>query len=101
MTKKANNDVIGAARDKCDSIPKQSDKGQQETPYPKEINWPCLSRSMHVLVFDMSWLTDPCSFQISSQLISSGLDLNPVVVEYPHPVVDVPKSIAATKSKPL
>jgi hypothetical protein len=31
MTKKANNDVIGAARDKCDSIPKQSDKGQQET----------------------------------------------------------------------
>ena len=25
------NDVIGAASDKCDSIPKQSDKGQQDT----------------------------------------------------------------------
>jgi hypothetical protein len=26
-----NNDVIGAASDKCDSIPKQRDKGQQDT----------------------------------------------------------------------
>ena len=36
MTRKANNDVIGTARDKCDSIPKQSDKGQQDTKGQKE-----------------------------------------------------------------
>ena len=30
-TRKVDNDVIGAASDKCDSIPKQSDKGQQDT----------------------------------------------------------------------
>ena len=104
MTRKANNDVIGTARDKCDSIPKKSDKGQQDTKGQKETTGQqekngqqdtkgqqkihgqqnkdsvhkCLNQSGFdfVAAIDLGTSTTGCGYSTTTRFKSSPLDIS-------------------------
>ena len=80
MTKKTDIDVFGSAHDKCDAIPKQSDKGQQDTKGQQEKDsvHKCLNQSPFdfVAAIDLGTSTTGCGYSTTSGFKSNPLNIS-------------------------
>ena len=94
MTREANNDAIGAARGKCDLIPKQSDKGQQDTKGQQKTQGQQNKDSVHkslnqsgfdfVAAIDLGTSTTGCGYSTTTGFKSSPLDISCEIIWNEH-----------------